>query len=98
MSYQKVHPGVILKEMVFDSLEISVTDAAKRLGMSRGALSRVLNGHTGISVDLAFRLELAGISTARMWLNLQSNYDLWLVQQHEWPRVDRIQEPQVVTA
>lgn len=98
MSYQKVHPGVILKEMVFDSLEISVTDAAKRLGMSRGALSRVLNGHTGISVDLAFRLELAGISTARMWLNLQSNYDLWLVQQHEWPRVDRIQEPQAVTA
>lgn len=98
MSYQKVHPGVILKEMVFDSLEISVTDAAKRLGMSRGALSRVLNGHTGISVDLAFRLELAGISTARMWMNLQSNYDLWLVQQHEWPHVDPIQEPQAVTA
>lgn len=98
MSYQKVHPGVILKEMVIDSLEISVTDAAKRLGMSRGALSRVLNGHTGISVDLAFRLELAGISTARMWMNLQSNYDLWLIQQHEWPHVDAIQEPQTVSA
>jgi addiction module HigA family antidote len=61
------------------ALELSVTDAAERLSMSRVALSRVINGKAGISSDLALRLEEAGVSTARVWVNLQANYDLWRV-------------------
>ena len=70
------HPGEILRDDVLVPLELSVTDAATRLGMSRVALSRVLNGRAGISSDLAVRLERAGASTARAWLALQANYDL----------------------
>lgn len=70
------HPGEILREDVLEPLGLAVTDAAERLGMARPSLSRVLNGKTGISPDLAIRLERAGISTARFWMNLQSNYEL----------------------
>ena len=59
------HPGEILKETVFEPLELSVTEAADRLAMSRVALSRVLNGKAGISPVLALRLEKAGVSSAR---------------------------------
>lgn len=85
------HPGFILRETVIEPLEISVSDAADRLGMSRPALSRVLNGHAGISPELAIRLETAGVSTARFWINLQGNYDLWLARQHPQPPVRALQ-------
>ncbi|MBQ9579480.1 MAG: HigA family addiction module antidote protein [Ottowia sp.] len=70
------HPGELLREDVMAALGLSVTEAAERLGMSRVALSRVLNGKAGISPDLALRLERAGASTARMWLAMQANWDL----------------------
>lgn len=59
------HPGELLREDVLLPLGIEVTDAAKRLGMSRTTLSRIINGRAGISPDLAVRLERAGVSTAR---------------------------------
>ncbi|NTF07605.1 HigA family addiction module antidote protein [Agrobacterium rubi] len=70
------HPGELLREDVIGALELSVTEVAGRLGMSRVSLSRVLNGRAGISPDLALRLERAGVSTARAWLAMQANYDL----------------------
>ena len=85
------HPGEILKETVLEPLELSVTEAADRLAMSRVALSRVLNGKAGISPDLALRLEKAGVSSARFWINLQANYDLWVAMQHEQPPVRSLQ-------
>ena len=91
MIHQHPHPGEYLKDMVFAPLGINTTDAAERLSMSRPALSRVLNGHAGISPDLALRLEMAGVSTARFWVNLQANYDLWKAMQHKQPRVQKIQ-------
>lgn len=87
------HPGLMLKDAVLEPLNLSVTDAANRLSMSRSALSRVLNGHAAISADLAIRLEHAGVSTARFWLNLQTNYDLSVARQHQQPPVIKIQEP-----
>ena len=81
------HPGEILRDDVLVPLELSVTDAATRLGMSRVALSRVLNGRAGISSDLAVRLERAGASTARAWLALQANYDLAQALAREQPDV-----------
>jgi addiction module antidote protein, HigA family len=90
MIHNHPHPGKMLRETVFEPLGLSVTEAAERLAMSRVALSRVLNGKAGISPDLALRLEQAGASTARFWMNLQSNYDLWLAMQHKQPPVRRL--------
>lgn len=88
------HPGELLREDVLVPLDIDVTDAARRLGITRTALSRVLNGHAGISPNLAIRLELAGVSTARFWLTLQSNYELSRAEQHTPPSVQLIQQPE----
>lgn len=70
------HPGELLREDVLVPLGIEVTDAAQRLGIARTTLSRVINGNSGISPDLACRLELAGVSTARFWMTMQANYEL----------------------
>jgi antitoxin HigA-1 len=81
------HPGELLREDVIAELGLSVTDAADRLGMSRVSLSRVLNGHAAISPDLALRLEMAGVSTARAWLAMQVNYDLAQAKLYPQPPV-----------
>jgi antitoxin HigA-1 len=85
------HPGLMLQEDVLSPLGLGVTQAAKKLGMSRVALSRVVNGHAGISPHLAIRLELAGVSTARFWMNLQSNYELAAAQRQTQPPVEKLQ-------
>lgn len=88
MSHYHPHPGELLKEDVIAPLGLSVTDAAARLFMSRVSLSRVLNGKAGISPDLAIRLERAGISTARFWMNLQSNYELQQAANRSQPQIE----------
>lgn len=85
------HPGELLREDVLAPLGIEVTDAAQRLGMSRTTLSRVINGSAGISPDLAIRLECAGVSTARFWMTLQTNYELAQAEQRKQPRVKPLQ-------
>ncbi len=85
------HPGELLREDVLLPLGIEVTDAAQRLGMSRTTLSRVINGRAGISPDLAIRLERAGVSTARFWMALQTNYELSKAEQRTQPKVQRLQ-------
>ncbi len=90
MMHNPPHPGIFLNETVIKPLEIGVTETAQRLGMSRTALSRVLNGKAGISPDLAVRLESAGQSSARFWVNLQANYDLWLATNREQPDIEKL--------
>lgn len=92
MKHNPPHPGELLRDEVIGALDLSVTEAASRLAMSRVALSRVLNGKAGISPDLAVRLEQAGASTARAWLAMQVNYDLWCAMQHKQPPVRRLQD------
>lgn len=70
------HPGHSIKDGCLDPLSLSVTDAAEVLGIARHTLSRVLNGHAGISPEMAIRLEKAGWSSAEHWLRLQTAYDL----------------------
>lgn len=84
------HPGVILREDVIVPLGLTVSDAAEKLGMSRTAFSRVINGKAGISPDLAIRLETAGISSARFWIALQAEYDLEKAKQRKQPTVARL--------
>ena len=90
MMHNPPHPGTFLNETVIKPLQIGVTETAQRLGMSRTALSRVLNGKAGISPDLAVRLERAGQSSARFWVNLQANYDLWQATNREQPEVTKL--------
>ena len=75
------HPGEIIREDCLDPLGLSVTEAAKGLGVSRQSLSELLNGRNGISADMALRLEKAGWSTAESWLRNQLTYDLWQARQ-----------------
>jgi antitoxin HigA-1 len=84
------HPGLMLRSDVLDPLGLGVTQAAQKLGMSRVALSRVVNGRAGISPELAIRLEQAGVSTARFWISLQANYDLTQARSKKLPRVERL--------
>lgn len=70
------HPGELLREDVVNELGLSVKEAAKRLGTSRVALSRVLHCRAAISPDLAARLKMLGVSTAHAWMAMRVAYDL----------------------
>jgi antitoxin HigA-1 len=76
------HPGEILKKLCLEPLGLSVTRAAKALGVSRKTLSSILNGHAGISPEMAMRLAIAFDTTPESWLNQQVQYDLWQAAQH----------------
>jgi addiction module HigA family antidote len=71
------HPGEILRNLCLEPLGLSVTDAAKALGVSRKTLSALLNGRAGISPEMAIRLSIAFDTTAESWLNQQVQFDLW---------------------
>lgn len=71
------HPGEVLRDGVFTDTGITVTAFARRLGVTRVALSNVLNGKAGISVGMAIRLAAALGGSAESWLHMQANYDLW---------------------
>ena len=75
------HPGEIVKEECLNALGLSVTEGAKVLGLSRQALSNMVNQHTGVSPDMAIRLEKAFGSDAETWLRLQMNFDIWQARQ-----------------
>lgn len=77
------HPGLSVKDACLNPLGLSVTEAAHALGVARHTLSRVLNGHAGISADMAIRFEKAGWSNAAHWLRLQAAYELAQARQHE---------------
>jgi antitoxin HigA-1 len=71
------HPGEILREDILPELAISVTEAARQLGVSRVQFSRFINGHAGISADLAIRLAMWLGGNAQTWMRMQADYDLW---------------------
>ena len=77
------HPGRSVRENCLEPLGLSVTEAARVLGVARHTLSRVLNGHAGISPEMAIRLEKAGWSNAEFWLRRQSTYDLVQARRNE---------------
>ncbi|KGM28778.1 transcriptional regulator [Photorhabdus luminescens] len=85
--HKPAHPGIVLREYLGD---ISVTEAAKALGITRAALSRILNGNVGISADMALRLEAALGTSAEMWTGMQSQYELWIASQHKRPEIKPI--------
>ncbi|MCG7876136.1 MAG: HigA family addiction module antitoxin [Candidatus Thiodiazotropha endolucinida] len=76
------HPGEIIKELCLEPLGISITEAAKALGVSRKTLSSIINGNAGISPEMAVRLSIAFNTSSESWLNQQTQYDLWEAEQH----------------
>ena len=77
------HPGRSIKDACLEPLRLSVTEGAKVLGVTSHTLSRVINGQSGISPDMAIRLEKAGWSNADHWLRLQTAYELAQARKHQ---------------
>jgi addiction module HigA family antidote len=88
------HPGETLREDVLPALGLTVTDAAAQLGVTRAALSRVLNTRAGISPEMALRLERwLGVDhggSASVWLGMQTAFDLWQAQKSAKPALSKI--------
>mgnify|MGYP001025975406 CR=1 FL=1 len=89
------HPGEALRDDVLPELGMSVTEAAAQLGVTRAALSRVLNGHAAISPAMALRLEAwLGVEhggRADVWVAQQAAYDLWKARKAGMPEVVPLQ-------
>ena len=77
------HPGLSVRVDCLEPLGLSVTEAAKVLGVSRAALSRLINGKAGVSPEMAIRLSKAFGSTPESWIRMQAAYDLAQAQARE---------------
>jgi len=85
------HPGLSVRHDCLEPLELSVTEAARRLGVNRKQLSELINGRAGISPEMAIRLDKAFGGGADTWLRLQAAYDLAQAMQHaDEIKVDRV--------
>ncbi|PJG83134.1 HigA family addiction module antitoxin [Caviibacterium pharyngocola] len=84
LMFNQPHPAEIIREDILPELGLSVTEAAKQLGVNRVTLSRLLNGKSAISADMAIRLHTwlgENSPSPESWLHQQADYDLWQAQQ-----------------
>ncbi len=81
------HPGTVLREYLG---HVPVTVAAKHLGITRVALSRILNGNAGISAEMALRLADALGTSPELWAGMQAQYDLWQAAKKRRRKVARL--------
>jgi addiction module HigA family antidote len=81
MIHKPLHPGIIVKDALIDNTDLSITEAAELLDVTRTTLSRLLNGRIGISPEMAVRLAKFFKTSVESWINLQAQYDAWLIQQ-----------------
>lgn len=79
MMHEPLHPGEVVKDALIDGAGLNVTEAASKLGVSRTSLSRLLNGHVGISPEMALRLSKLLNTSIEMWINIQAQYDTWQI-------------------
>ena len=82
------HPGQVIKKTYLAPLDLTVTDAADALGVTRKTFSELVNGHSGVSIHMALRLSRAFGTTAEYWLNLQQTYDLERAK--KWARLEGV--------
>ena len=87
------HPGEVLRDTVLGAGGLSVSEFARKLRVSRVALSRVVNGRAAVSADMALRLAAALGVSAESWLQMQSAYDLWQASRKPRPKVEPIKLP-----
>jgi addiction module HigA family antidote len=100
--YNPPYPGETLREDILPALGLSVTEAAAQLGVTRAALSRVLNGRAAISPMMALRIEAwLGVERggrADLWIAEQAAYDLWQARKAGMPKVKRAANVSALTA
>jgi antitoxin HigA-1 len=77
---EPMHPGVILKGLYLEPMQVNITQAANKLGVARKTLSQLVNGHMGVSAEMAIRLSKALNTTPQLWMNMQQGYDLWMAE------------------
>ncbi|WP_129647320.1 HigA family addiction module antitoxin [Peristeroidobacter agariperforans] len=87
------HPGSVLRDTVLR--EMTVTQFAKRLSVSRVMLSRVVNNRAAVSAELAIRLAAALGGSAETWMRMQVAYDLWHAQKRKRPKIQPIELGQI---
>ena len=85
--HNPAHPGEVLQDTVLAEGRISVSEFARKLGVSRVALSRVVNGRAAVCADMALRLAAALGVSAESWLHMQASYDLWHAARKRRPKV-----------
>ena len=90
MIHKPLHPGVIIKNVLIDSTDLTISEAACRLGVTRTTLSRLLNQHAGVSPEMALRLSKLLNTSIEMWVNLQSQYDIWNVAHQSISGIENI--------
>ena len=83
------HPGEVLLEDVIKPLGLTVTDAARNLGISRKTLSELVNRKSALSPEMALRIAKATQTSPESWLNMQTKLDLWNALQHEPENVSK---------
>lgn len=81
------HPGEVLREYLGD---ITITEAAMKLGVNRVTLSRVVSGASGVSADMAYRLAQAFGTSPEMWAGMQLQYDLYQASKFKRPKIERL--------
>ena len=77
------HPGPAIRDACLEPLKLTVTEGARRLGVTRQTLTRVIHGHCGVSPEMAIRLEKMGWGTADSWNAMQAAYDLAQARKNE---------------
>lgn len=82
MIHEPLHPGIIIKDVLIDNTNLTISEAAERLGITRTTLSRLLNQHSGVSLEMALRLSKLLNTSIDVWVNLQTQYDIWNVKKH----------------
>jgi addiction module HigA family antidote len=85
--HNPAHPGEILHEMYLKPLGVTITQAAKALGVSRKHVSAIVNGRSPVTPDMALRLAAAFATEPELWVNMQAQYDLWTVSKQARPKV-----------
>jgi len=85
------HPGEVLRDTVL--AELSVSEFARQLRVSRMTLSRIVNGRATVNAEMAIRLAAALGGSARSWLGMQDTYDLWHARRKRRPHITRLKFP-----
>ena len=87
--HNPAHPGEVLREFLPDTM--TVGEAAKLLGISRPHLSRLLNGRSAMTADMALRVAMLTGTSPESWLYNQVKWDLWQASQKPLPKIERLQ-------
>ena len=83
MTRKPTHPGVVFLEDVMKPLNLSVTDTARMLGVTRKTLSEFINGKSSLSPEMALRISKATNISVESWMNMQQKLTIWKAREHE---------------